>query len=1620
MTMTLEFLAARLKKVFAATIVSISAFNIPLFAGTMTIHVRDNSNAAIVNAVVYGLVYGDHGPDGTKTQVQAVDGTTGDATFATLDPASNYTFVASAPGKGPMAQSQMMSATAPRFRGDTTTTESTIKLSQSLDDRATIRLTVQHGTPGSFIMANVHKNSSNSDVQVGGCLVDGSGSDCTIDLYNIPPAASGTYDVGVFDPNLFAGAGGGLGTRINVALQAGDTNTPTLDLNNAFPPNVSSTGNLRPDANNAVITISLRKTGTDVVIPHTGIQLMTKDGNGNLFPNGGGQTDDSGVVQFRVGVGKYYVQTVFTCPDGGTCYDGIQPVPSNVEDVNIASGDLNTTINKVIEVSVAPEGTGKLAVEIVKAGDLTTRIPFSNINIGPDWSQWSNNGNGTVDCNAPAGVSSNPGKTQKNAQASDGTVLLDKLTDGNYMLQVWTQFSQSGTTFNGGPDGTFNWGNGIRGCTDQIAASDDDLRLTVSGTTVKVYDKNGADVSSTYVGVDSSNNPKIQIPVRTSADSATGVVHGTLTFPENNDALVSITLQGECGQNGCAGNFTTVHAGNTKTVDYSINVPETNSNNEPAQYYVDIRSDQYGPVYANGGQNQISFHTGSNQVVQNFTMAASGIVQGTLYNPDGSIFLPKDGQNNLQASVQLQGNNSWGNANVDRNGNFRAISLLPGKYNIDVQIFGNTTTSMTGKKPAESVIVTAGATVTHDAHLVNADYILPEWDLTGLPALFNEDVPNRGIRGETYSVLTAKTGSQIDGDFIRNILTNHDEKTQFSYIPVASNNNSCGPSWTGWCGAFEPDGQAADYFAVRKSDIERVTMNGVTKNLYGYVLFLQKKENVAVDPSKRSGATVSPNGTSVQPIRVSFAPDYSGEFISVSGTVKAANMFRAIDFTKMGGDFNKFVQYIPMITVQNEQGQVVAAGIVTPSAEHVGDSSVDGDAIDNAVNNGDFAAFKLLVANWDWSFQINGLPKGHKYFLALTSPNYAALTKTIDGTKDETWTVDWDNDGSAGGTVQGTVSDSGGNLANAFVEIRTRGTVKNVTTDSNGSYKFEGLPAGNYKVTASAADHAPRAKRVRVAGTASESMDLTLPASDATISGTVSKYAAVSGAFLKVPADQVKVIAYDDTFNVSNPTEPLPVVQTETASDGTYTLAGAQSGDTYKVSFQLDGYTVEPLAVAASAGTNTGNDALLRKKGLEVKIKITHDAAAQQYVVSILNPNNFESGQIFLGPVETPFVQGNATDISGAFQQQPDGSLIGTIADSDVGTSNKNLHIIAVPADGSPDVINDYVFGPSVSDRLEQPIGDMLVAADGDNDVSGADGRTTVTIEPGVFLSGNDDTTPALGLATFTQDALGGTVADGGSLVGNGVQLTFSNTQVNPDKDTCASFPIDPALIDGGFDPKNLQLKEQDSQGNWQTLTSNVSFDPITNTVLGCFNVATNVNEAPLNIRAAGGSVGAAKAAAVKQAAVTMSATKTAKALQKNLRAAATTAAIFSVGLAPSTSTVTAIGYHQYNFPNPFNLKDKTVTLRSGTSGVPTTIRGTYIVVAPTGSGSAEINIKIYNVAGDMVRELSGTGTAGKYNYFHWDGKNTSGSDVASGVYFAVVDAPGAPKKEPIKMVVVK
>ncbi|HBL15751.1 MAG: hypothetical protein A2X36_13355 [Elusimicrobia bacterium GWA2_69_24] len=109
-----------------------------------------------------------------------------------------------------------------------------------------------------------------------------------------------------------------------------------------------------------------------------------------------------------------------------------------------------------------------------------------------------------------------------------------------------------------------------------------------------------------------------------------------------------------------------------------------------------------------------------------------------------------------------------------------------------------------------------------------------------------------------------------------------------------------------------------------------------------------------------------------------------------------------------------------------------------------------------------------------------------------------------------------------------------------------------------------------------------------------------------------------------------------------------------------------------------------------------------------------------------------------------------------------------------------------------------------------------------------------------------------------------------------------------------------------------------------------------------------------------------------------------------------------------------------FNFPNPFDLSEKTVQTIHGSAGGPNhTVRGTLIRISvpPDLAGGAVIHI--FNVAGERVRSLDlGSLAGGRYYYQPWDGRNDAGRDAASGVYIGQVRVGG--RSAFFKMAVIK
>jgi len=114
-----------------------------------------------------------------------------------------------------------------------------------------------------------------------------------------------------------------------------------------------------------------------------------------------------------------------------------------------------------------------------------------------------------------------------------------------------------------------------------------------------------------------------------------------------------------------------------------------------------------------------------------------------------------------------------------------------------------------------------------------------------------------------------------------------------------------------------------------------------------------------------------------------------------------------------------------------------------------------------------------------------------------------------------------------------------------------------------------------------------------------------------------------------------------------------------------------------------------------------------------------------------------------------------------------------------------------------------------------------------------------------------------------------------------------------------------------------------------------------------------------------------------------------------------------------------------YNVPNPFGLSPKNVTLKKTAPVKTVAVTGTMIHFGlPAGiSGAAEI--RIYNVAGELVRSLEGADegldnlAANAHYYIEWDGKNDYGRQVASGVYIGRLTIAGG-NEQFFKMALIK
>ena len=1635
----------------------------------LNVYAKNAQGTAMGNVAVIAVNFGMNGPS-TYTAIGNTDAS-GNATLS-LENGLNYNLFYSSQGFAPTMKAQFNNpdpGTSRFFWPTGTTLYSTVTLTALTGEDANvgrIELEFTNATPNKVLSGGVNSNVLQEPSAFGMVRVDALG-DGVLSVDNVPYAAANSYNIGLYDPEKNKGVGKSvqhvLSADYPVISYVGALNEADFDQSIA-PPRIENTASKNTDGgSNLSVEGVVRSTDTNwVAIPHNGINFRS------CRDNPWAQVDENGAFQLynlTPGV-TYYTEAYGGCTwsqsGPGDCYEPYRSpaltsgsggqqddlclgaAPKGINDfVYLSSNSLQTVHIKLNRVA---KNIGKIKVYINSSSGYP--IPNANVSVQPDGSGWATGSHCSItDHNDPQyyqTINSNPGFANSNVSVSaTGYALIDGLPSGNYMIYVWTPFTQNSATsggpssYNSGSDGSFgdntNWA--------QAHCGTDDFRVHVDTADIAqplhVYNVAGTDMGLSSITV--------SIAIST---TNTAVVQGALRFPYAVDLSASpimLTLQPQCDMGNCQGqgNFTVVpEPGATVSDHYTYSIPVASA----AAYYMNVTASGWGRINKGGGDNNVSLNASTYSIV-NMNFNPAGTITGTLYKPDGTVYVPGTVE---WVYVNVNNNNGYSNAQVGKDGTFTMNDVLPGINTIMVGGGGTSGFSYALPSPTPQVNVTAGNTSTINLNLVNATYLNTSLDMSKIPDTSFISQGYNSLLG--FSVVTLPAGTVLKGSTINELLNKGGgdmNDIRYGTTTAAGQDNPCGGS-NGWPGGFcagkVPSPAAYDMYMMHNGNFDDSSKSGKTaaapRHLsmrqrfsaaaiaqadmpYPHFTLISSSRNVIVD-SAHANAVMrtsydSPMSTPSTGVLVDMTPATDQHLrgnTKLKGSVTAVNFFRQSDYEGTGGDFNKFVDYLPMVVLYDANGGFAAAGMVIPPPTYISAHDANND-FDRTFAAG-YQPFKdLLDGGKPYSYEIRSLAPNTCYTEVLTTPNYppyqtlvctgeSGTTKTMD-------LVDFDTVVGAGAILQGIVRTTdtlATPIPDVAVEISGEGLdSKSAVTASDGGYRFEGLPSGEINVKFSASGYALGEAEAELSGTNTVTLISSLTAAGGAITGTVYSQ--------KMPFAKVQpgaeIYAYDDTYNGLNTTLPLPLIKTVTGSDGTYKLTGLVSGDVYKVFLRVPGKYTLNQSTTATNGLISGLDFTMMAKPLDIEIFARKGLT--EYEFTMLNPKDFKEG--FAKWSESPYSAVGGTTLN--LQEQLDGLLRGSIPlGSLIDGKTYVLHAEAISYSNQT-VTKELMFGKDYKGNSEQAIDAIILGDDSDdgkgkknNEAAidqGGDDPSALVVPPGVITplsaaavpvctfkgEDKDSTDPTLAAKV---DALG---AD--AFAGNLYTVALSSVTINEDKGLQVTLAYDKSnssLTDLGVASYNSTTQE------WTPLDAVATVNPVKGTVKVKLKQLASVlsvkNKGP---RPTFASFNGREYAVRPQAAGSGSWSATLAVIKPSVA---------------GTDVFSGSKLKVFNYPNPFNLKDKAISNLHGAT-LPGSTYGTVIhVEVPAGNGGPG-HIRIYTLAGELVRDLSADFTAGSYNYVVWDGRNKGGQEVANGVYYGIIKMTGKKPKlkdATFKMAVIK
>ncbi|MDE2489245.1 MAG: carboxypeptidase regulatory-like domain-containing protein [Elusimicrobia bacterium] len=1486
------------------------------------------------------------------------------------------------------------------------------------------------------LFAQVGLQSGGAPVAFGFGRTDGTGGGF-VNVYNIAAANANVYRLSVFDPLT------NLSTSVPVAatLTAGTPLNVALGFTGGQPPNTSA-GQASSSAGGLSVDGLVTDTASN---PIPGVQINVDGRYKDSFNNQqddyrGMPTDQNGRFQLYnlVAGATYYVSLYGGCNQSG-CYQG---VPSGSPGGStLGPNDFFYPSTATIESphiflqSIA--GSSSTAISVYVEDQFNNVFPQAGVGLWPDWTNWDTNGG--VSCStSPIPPKQNPGLANMNVFASTGYVTLKGMPSGNYQLSAFTPYGAA--NFNAGADQQFNF----QGCS---SSDTDDVRLTIdttSATPISLYD--------VYGNALAVNLTSVTIHVRMST-SSTGLVQGTLTFPSQVDlsnSPIVLVLNPNCQGNNqpcTGGGFESFASSATpKSVSYSIPVSSGQA------YWMNVITNYWGPVFAGGNQPQPDL-TSTGTATVNISFQPAGRILGRLLKPDGSVYVPPPNQQG-GVNVFARGNNSWGNAQLNADGSFVLGGLLPGIYTFGVQNNGGGSFPFAIKQPAVKIPVVANQDTNQDAQLVSAITVQPQVDTTTLPAMsiYGPCPPNHSNGAcppEYWETLALPQGTRFTPDFVDGLLGGGpgDTPGAFQYSPSTGNATNCDGGGVnlaspGFCLKAlpaTPAGSSYDFYVLRRGDFDSKKYAGGVRP---YFVVEIASTNVVVPQDTTAGVPIITPGSTTTYRAVALTPSSSlaGTPQAVlTGTVTVTNLITKQQFDQLGGDFQKFIQFLPMVWVYDSSGSLKAVGMVVPYPPS--EDPLDAQ-LSQAVANDDYAAFQNLAKPGGWGpvgYEIRGLTANKTYSLVVTTPNYPPYKTSVTlGALGTTTYLDVDLDAHPGADMSGVVeSTSAAAIAGAQVTVKASGyQTKTLTTDSSGGWSVDGLPAGVYEVSVYAAGYVAQTADVSVGDSGVVSVPtFSLFAANATISGTVYTNTPICpagstscAAFGKTVLSGAKVLAYDDTQNLLSPSSALTLFRAVTDSSGAYRLDGLQAGETYKVFVQVDGYYVTNQSTPAVSGTLSGFDFALKPKPLDVDV-FGHPVGPN-YEFRITNYQQFSGGNVWYGL--SPFDKAVSTAVTNSVtrpDEQGVPQLFMDIPLSDLTSSGTYVfHVEAQPNDPrAPLVVKEVEFGRNLPHNTCQSVDETLLgdASDVNSqglpsntaslDISGGTGvnDSGLTLPAGAAIPVLSTAIPSMCMtetaASASPQATALAASNGGSVASfaSGVyQVTMSSVNY-----TQKGINLTLSYDQSGTSLDDLAIYTYNtSAGQWQSVPGLQTIDPVKGTI------SVTGLKTLSSVLSVGGRAG-------------LMALSTGQGYRPT-GTSTTDTALFAV-LKPSTmtkGTFSGTTVKVYNFPNPFDLSSKTLqpagTGANACGGLLSAITtsGTVIKLEVPSSVSGDGEIKIYTTSGRLVREIGvGALGGGECLYTTWDGHNSNGQAVANGVYYGVLSVGGSKVKDSVfKMAVIK